>query len=291
MDNRKTHIFDGTMVKIMACADCNTKCEHCYISYKGNIDKKTLEEIIKNLKGRYQIKINGTEPLLHHEYLPSLKRLNQRTVMTNGLVFKNNYEYLDILKDMGIKNIAVSYHFELHNIISKVDKTYLESLFKEINKRGLTVTVMTTLSTTNYKNIEKYCEFCYKNNIRGIRFTNYLKQGNATNLDDNLVLSNHQIRYIFNKIKEIRNKYDVNDLRILRCGSFGNDNYKESNFKCPAGIESVILTPNLKIYACLFLAEIGREIGYYKDGNIYIYDDFEPHAKYCSAKRILNNVK
>lgn len=177
----------------MSCSDCNTHCEHCYISYKGNFQTEQLEEVIDNLLPKYNLKINGTEPLIHPEFLPFIKKINQKTVLTNGLVFKDNYDYIDQLKTYGIENIAISYHFELHDLISKVDKSYLENLFKIIIDKGLNVVIMTTLSSVNYKNLEEYCEFCKTNNIHSIRFTNYLRQGSAKNMNDKNILSQQQI--------------------------------------------------------------------------------------------------
>lgn len=34
--------FSGRNVTIMSCSDCNTRCKHCYVSYKGNIDGVVL---------------------------------------------------------------------------------------------------------------------------------------------------------------------------------------------------------------------------------------------------------
>ena len=147
------HLFEGEVVKIASCSDCNTKCKHCYVSYKGNFDGEKLIEVVKALSPRFEVRINGTEPLLHEEYLNALKIARQSLVLTNGKVFENNYDYISKLLDYNIKTIGISYHFDIHDSISMISKDYLDGLFQEIIKRGLNVQIMTTLTSSNYKKV------------------------------------------------------------------------------------------------------------------------------------------
>ena len=50
---------------------------------------------------------------MHKDLLKTLKKVNQYSVMTNGLVFRENYDYLEDIKSTGIKELAISYHFDL----------------------------------------------------------------------------------------------------------------------------------------------------------------------------------
>ena len=45
----------------------------------------------------------------------------------------------------------------------------------------------------------------------------------------------------------------------------------------------VILTPELKVYPCNFQASPGNEIGYYKDGKIYVKEGLDFNPKTCSS--------
>ena len=47
--------------------------------------------------------------------------------------------------------------------------------------------------------------------------------------------------------------------------------------------EMVVLTPELKVYPCNFQASPGNEIGYYKDGKIFVRDDLKFDTNECSS--------
>ena len=277
--------FDGNLVKIMSCSNCNTKCKHCYISYKGSFSSDDLLEIVKILKNKYEIKINGTEPLITPEYLKSFKEANEDKVLTNGLVFKDNYDYLDDVRNAGIKRVCISYHFELHDLISMVDKEYLRNLFPIVRKHGLNLEIMTTISSINCNKVLEYCKKAIELGANYIHFTNYMLQGNAKNMDDKLVLSEEQRKEFFRQIMLARELYSKDELYITRCGTFDKNPFKEDgeNFRCMAYNEMVVLTPELKVYPCNFQASPGNEIGYYKNGKIFIKDGLKFNSKECSS--------
>ena len=55
----------------------------------------------------------------------------------------------------------------------------------------------------------------------------------------------------------------------------------DKNFNCPAYNDMVVMTPDYKIYPCNFLISKEEEIGYYKDGKIYVVDDYECSPNEC----------
>lgn len=289
--SNKYHIFDGDVVKIASCSDCNTKCKHCYISYQGNFEGKKLVEVVSALSPKFEVRINGTEPLLHKEYLEALKITKQGLVLTNGKVFENDYEYISKLLNYNINTIGISYHFDIHDSISMISKSYLDKLFQEIIKRGLNVQIMTTLTSSNYQKVSEYCKYCYDNGIKKIRFTNYIRQGNANNLDDKLIINDNQRNELFLMLDYLRSIYSEEELEIQRCGSFGKNKNSKKIFECNAGSGSVVLTPDLKVYPCLFFTKPGYEIGYYKDGNIYIDNSFVHDSSECNAILKLNKKR
>ena len=281
--------YVGKELIIMACSNCNIKCSHCYISYKGNRTSEELLELVKHLKERYQININGAEILTNPEYLKSYKEIGQQFVLTNGKAILINPNIINILKHNGITSVSISYHFGIQDELSPIKLYDLDKAINIIKKSGLEFRLLTTITSDNYKLIPYMCARAYSMGARGIKFTNFLRQGNAKNLDNANILTNQKIVEVFKKIMEVRQKYDINDLIIERCGSFGkNPLSKHDNFYCDCITDSVVLTPDNNIYPCVFLAQPGFEIGIFENGIIKIDEDFINNHKQCLAKSICN---
>lgn len=96
MDNKYTE-YEGKSVKIMTCSNCNMKCKQCYVAYTGNFEKNKLLEVVKLLKNKYEVLLNGTEPLINN-YLDSFKISDEKFILSNGLVFKNNLNLVNDIK-------------------------------------------------------------------------------------------------------------------------------------------------------------------------------------------------
>lgn len=285
------HEFRGKRVTIMSCSDCNTKCEHCYISYDGNFTGDKLFHIADKLKNAgLTVKINGTEPLMHRDYLRTYNLIGQVHALTNGLVFKNySFDYLDEIRSYGITSLNISYHFDFHEQISKVPKDFLFELWEQILKRGMGFTILCTISTLNMHKIINYCETALFYGAFRIRFTNLLKQGNACSLDNGLILNPSQIDKVIADINKARRLFPKERLYIERCGSFGVS-INRHKFCCPGGKDTVVLAPNMMVYPCVFLVQPGREIGAYYDGKIFINDSWKYHSKQCYALYELNHL-
>ena len=108
--------YKGNRVILMACSKCNVACKHCYIGYKGNRTPEELEELCKYYKEKYKIvRIDGAEPLVDLGYLKSYPIIGQDWIMTNGLRLYQEPEVIDFLLEYGIKNVYMSYHFEIQD--------------------------------------------------------------------------------------------------------------------------------------------------------------------------------
>ena len=278
--------YTGKTVKIMTCSKCNTKCKHCYINYSGDFDPDELYNIVKNLKKKYEVKLNGTEPLLNEDYLKSFKIADEDIILTNGLVFKNNLELVDKIKETGIKRICISYHFSLHEYISSIKKGYLEEIIPQIRKKDIDVELMCTISKLNYNKIDEFCKKAIELGANYIYFIEYMD----TNKIDGLQINEDERKEFFKEINEARDKYDKETLMITRCGNFNRDSYRyDKNFNCPAYNNLVVMTPDYKIYPCNLLINKNEEIGYYKDGKIYVVDNYNSNSNECLYCKKLNN--
>ena len=135
--------------------------------------------------------------------------------------------------------------------------------------------------------IVQYCNEALSYGACRMRFTNLLNQGAAHELDNGLFLDSSDINQVLEAINSARTMYRKEVFYIERCGSFGP--FPKSHFHCPAGTNTVFLTPDFKVYPCLFLAKPGYEIGFYKNGAIYIYDGYNNDGNYCLALNVLNH--
>jgi len=284
--------FNGTDVIIMTCSDCNTDCKHCYIGYSGNYSANDLYNLCLKLKEKYHIFLNGTEILLHEEYFETIKLIKQNYLLTNGLKLYKNEILMQKLSDIGIKHIDMSYHFGIHDDISKVKFQIIEDNVKRLLKYNIRSEIRTTISSKNYKLLESIVDKVYEIGAEGIKFTNYMQLGNAMNLDYNNMMKDDELNQFFKYLNNARNKYDINKFRIRRCGSFERDLTKEhDNFECVAGTKSVAITPDLKVYPCFFLTSPGYEIGYVDDGKILIDSEFKNDGEKCLTRKIVRGGK
>ena len=134
------------------------------------------------------------------------------------------------------------------------------------------------------------CKRTLELGAKRIKFTNYMVMGSAEALSKENVLRENDLKRFFEILESEREKYPEDTLRIRRCGTFGDNCFgKKCNFKCPAGKDTVVMTPNFNIYPCIFLAKLGYEIGKMIDGKIMIYREIQNDGHKCLAKEVNNN--
>lgn len=284
--------YAGKGVTIMCCSKCNTKCKHCYISYKGNINSVELLSMVKTLSKKYDVALNGTELLLNLDYLQSLSYLHQERILTNGLVIHNNPQLILRLKDNGIEWICMSYHFKLHSKVSEIDKKIIMDNIELLKKCNMKIEIMTTISKLNLYEIEEMVNSAIMFGVDCIRFTNYFNLGNAKQMNyDQFVLTDQELEIFFDQFYEMKKKYS-SEILIRRSGLFSRDvRKKNSTYYCPAGENAVAITPDFKVYPCPFLVEDGYDIGKYENGKIIINDIYDYDHCNCLTHLVSNRGK
>lgn len=282
--------FNGSRVIIMTCSNCNVHCKHCYISYKGNFDGEQLYSICEALSERYWVQLNGTELLLHPEYFKTIALVKQNFILTNGLQFKVNPELINEIAQIGVKYVGMSYHFGIHESISSVSREIVEENIPKLSEVGIISDMRVTITRSNIELIPEMCKRTLELGAKRIKFTNYMVIGSAEALSKENVLRENDLKRFFEILESEREKYPEATLRIRRCGTFGDNCFgKKCNFKCPAGKDTVVMTPDFNIYPCIFLAKPGYEIGKMIDGKIMIYREIQNDGHKCLAKEVNNN--
>lgn len=280
--------FKGKKVTVMSCSNCNIKCKHCYVSYKGNFSGEQLYDICNKLKDKYQLNINGTEVLLHRDYFQSFCLIGQKRILSNGVIINQDDTILVEIKNSTIEMVAMSYHFGIHQEISPVEQEILISNIKKLQANNIKVELMCTVTQANYDKILNVCESVVALNVHKVRFINYLKTGNALYMEDNNILTSGQKIEFFRQLNLAREKYAEEELLIKRCGSFGMDHNHYCNFSCSAGYEEVVIAPDLKVYPCIYLVKPGLDIGKYEDGKVIIDKEITHDRQHCLANNIFN---
>ncbi len=284
---RELKKYEGNRVILMACSKCNVACKHCYIGYTGNRTPEELEELAKFYTKKYKIvRIDGAEPLVDLGYLRSYKIVGQDWIMTNGLRLYREPEVIDLLKESGIQNVYMSYHFGIQGSLNGITNEMLDTVIQRLRDKNLRVILMTTVTNQNAKDTLRICDTAYQLGASGIEFNKIFIQGKAKNLE-NVELLKSDYDCFFTQLKQARDKYDIHDLEVRRSGTFGKDTvYDDCHFQCSAGLKKVCITPDDKVYGCTCICKPGYEVGEIVNGDIYLYTDFENDRTWCLGDKM-----
>ena len=80
-------------------------------------------------------------------------------------------------------------------------------IIKILRANGLNYRFLTTITSKNYQLIEEMCKESYQLGAKGVMFTNFIRQGNGTNLEK-LILTKQQLKEFFEYLKFVRSLYD-----------------------------------------------------------------------------------
>ncbi len=278
--------FTGERVIILACSDCNAQCKHCYIGYSGNFGADELNTLCQEWSKHYIVTLNGTELLLHPEYFDVMQGIHQDFIITNGLEIVRNPDVAFSLTQIGIRYIGISYHFYTHEKISTTSKEIVKKAVSIAKAAGLKTDIRTTVSRENFTHVLEMCQSAQSWGADGIKFTNLLQAGRARKALSNSILSDSQIELFLSDVDHARELFPKDKFLIRRCGSFGPGHSRR--FFCPAKSNQVVITPDLKVYPCIFLAQAGLDIGHVCDSRILINSE-KFDGEICEAKERLNH--
>lgn len=283
--------FSGENVTIMSCSDCNTRCKHCYVSYKGNIDGDVLYDMCNKLKDKYQLNINGTEVLLHRDYFKTYDLIGQKRLLSNGIIINKDDSIIEDIKNSSIEMIAMSYHFIIHEGISSVSQKMLRENILKLQENDIKVELMCTITKDNYDKVLEICENVANIGVKKVRFTNFLNIGNVINLDDSNILGDEQKNTFFENLNKVRSIYNKEQLLTKQCGSFEYDVSHKCNFKCPAGINKVVIASDMNVYPCIYMVKPEYKIGKYVNGEFLIEQELCHDGMSCLVNDCYNKGK
>lgn len=269
-------------IVLYATTDCNHKCSHCFVEHRMNWDSDDIASVASVLSKKCLVHINGAEPLLNPAYLKAYQSANQSFVFSNGLVFFNNSEADNLvmkIKEHGITEVRLSHHFNAIDDLRAVPSEIVETVTKYLLSHGLEVHYNTTITKSNYTFIGDICSQAKELGISRIKFFPLKAIGGAKTLPGDYRLSEDETRAFYSQLLEARERYSVSELTIKVSGDLAGIAEK---FRCTYGNHSYAITPNRKIYGCVYAISVLPPLGELQpDGNILLYDSGPCNYKKC----------
>lgn len=160
---------------------CNAKCSMCPIgrrnmetefyklnTTKGNMERKTFENLVKQIKGKgINLSFKNIEPLIHPdiEYFLELCRKNRIdcSLTTNGLLLEKHAEAIVKSHVKGLQ-VSLNGYKELHEKVIGIPNAYSKAVsgIKAVNEfkkkygsKHPKIKIRMTISPDNYKELEK----------------------------------------------------------------------------------------------------------------------------------------
>lgn len=279
-------------IVLYATTDCNHKCSHCFVEHRMNWDADDIANVASVLSKKCLVHINGAEPLLNPAYLKAYQAANQSFIFSNGLVFFNNSEadsLVEKLKEHGITEVRLSHHFNAIDDLQAVPGEIVETVTKYLLNHGLAVHYNTTVTKSNYKSISEICSRVRELGVSRIKFFPLKAIGRAKALPENYYLSENETRAFYTQLLEARNHYSVNELAIKVSGDLAGIAEK---FRCTYGNHSYAITPDRKIYGCVYSISVLPPLGELQaDGTILLYDSEPCNLKNCALSALYDEKR
>ena len=265
---------------------CNAECKYCFtnavpyndknVNEELNIDEivSFLNELAKN--EIYKVSIGGGEP-----FLKNLEEIINRTndkmkfsITTNGLIISD--EFIKIF--LNNKNIKVtisldSLNNEKSNMVRKnIDINKVVSNIKKIceyEELRERLSIRTTISKVNYKDVYDIIDFCESNKIKNLKINSTNQFGRAKE-NNELIIPFNEFMTFLKKLVTYCNE-NVKSLNV----ELPVEKYlKGTNRKCLCGTTSLYVNWYGNIYPCAFT-----------DGKIQL-----GNIKDKSVNKILNEI-
>ena len=273
---------------------CNLSCEHCFYSKQLNkpLEELSLEEIdltFKSLNSKCKsVILTGGEPFIRNDLFEICKILSENgikyvTIPSNGLDTEKIYNTVGrILKEL---NLHLTVQLSLDGLEKTHDKIRVhKGLFKRVvttakKLKGLNfdLNLNTSMSKTNYKELEQLAEYVDKNIgithnfefVRGVE-TSGVAPCNSNNFspkDKTIFLNERElidVWKILSKIYKRRSNGSLTNL-FLNGWQVSTAEYsiktllkRKSPAKCTAGDKMGVIYPNGGLAICELMKPVGN---------------------------------
>lgn len=282
-------------VVYMVNNECNTNCFHCYRD--KNLVEKSIDECENDInhliKQGHEVVVAGAEVLCDLEKVRLYKLVDQKYLLSNGIILANNPIIFKKLDFYGIEEIRMSWHIEFPNLARSVPNSIILRAIRNIQQEGFNLIVSCVISNTNFCKLAEIVKLLIKNGIKEVKFMQLMPTNKKT---APYLLTEYQKGIFLNDVKRMRQRYAKDILCIRLHANFNatltkrSIEAKQSGLFCPAGKEFIVVEANGKIYPCPFLANDEFCIGYMQEGRLVISRSINHDGRNCIAEKILKSV-
>ena len=241
-------------------AACNLNCACCYLPYEGVREPLAVLRIIDNLQAQYRIAIAGSETLTDLRYLEAYRKVEQKYILTNGLLLDRQPELFYTLREYGIEEIQISYDFKGQKGGQGNNSSMVERVVRVAKSKGFWVRIACIVTSENYQEVEQMCDSVKAMGADAIFFIRYVKSGSAKTQAKE-TLTDEQITDFFRKADRIKERLNKDELDIRINGNFGprkgskGERLAANNKYCFAGRAIFAVDPNNNVYGCPYLMD------------------------------------
>jgi len=261
---------------------CDRQCEHCYLTdkEKKNSEKDALTtdecknvidqmvQLGRDFRVVPRINFSGGNPLLRQDFLELIKYAKDNLVRT--AILGNPYPLTEKTLDILVENNLYRYQLSLdgtketHDMFrgnGSYDMT-LEGI-RKIADKGIWVSIMSTVSRLNYKQMPEIAEISLKNGARHFDFARLVPIGEGKNLDEDQLTPLEYKEFLF----DMHKVYEKLSKQGAKTGFFGRKDplwsllYKEMGILpphnktqvydgCTLGKSGLTLDVDGTLYAC-----------------------------------------
>lgn len=207
---------------------CDRRCGQCYISnqekendspYRLTLDESkhvinNLVQLAQNFNVVPRINFSGGNPLMARDFFKILKYSREQGIVPS--ILGNPTPLTKKNLDMLCENQVYRYQISLDGLEQKHDEMRGEGSFKEtiegmhkLSKRGIWVSIMSTISKYNCDEIPELSEIAYNEGARHFDFARVVPIGEGTKMKDQQFSPQEFREFLFmmhNKYEELRNK-------------------------------------------------------------------------------------
>ncbi|OIO46187.1 hypothetical protein COX24_03700 [bacterium (Candidatus Gribaldobacteria) CG23_combo_of_CG06-09_8_20_14_all_37_87_8] len=279
--------FTGNLKEIFAYITlrCNMKCLHCYLGEAKQEDMplKEYTNIVQQLvkMGASKLTLLGGEPTLHPLFFKFITVAKKQGV--NCVRVDTNGSFNAKILEKPVFKLADELSFSLEGANANTHQAVrpfsnYELLIKNIQK-AIRLDYQTRVTmTVNSLNLNQIIPLVSQLSDLGVKSLNLhliSENGLAKQNQQLLVSAKCWIRTRQKLEKELL-KFSNIEVKVPFRFIKGQINEQKKTITCEAVKNSrVLIMPNLKIYSCPLLLDVGRNFAYFKNGKFFYSTDYQ----------------